>query len=545
MFPGIAYNLFQSEKRNSSIQLTNERSAPLPAFTGYLTFTVTSGYPASMRLNRGLGTVSTSPICECSRRAPIVGYRDSLNLDFARLICCLCLSRQSVKTAFSRAAKRLRVAICGAGIGGLTLAVALSQYPDIEVELYEAASTLAEVGAGVGIFPRPWKILRLLGLDQDLLNTVELKPQEGAVPAFSWRKGDQHVGLPFGTLVTNGPLITLHRADFQDILLRRLPKSCRVNCSKRLRTYAQRQSGLTELVFEDGTRAFCDVLVGADGLKSATRGAFLSERANWMQGQGRWQEASDLASCIDPVWSGQIAYRALIPAERLNAIAPGHPVLTTPTQYLGKNAYVIAYPISHGKTINFVAFICRHDLENTEFDGPWVEPGDKSQFAQIFAHWEPDVQALVHCAEKPLRWAVHTVKPLRSFVSGRTALIGDAAHAMTPHQGSGAGQAIEDAYVLATVLGHRSTTRQTLPRSLRVFDEIRRPVAAGVVESSRMNGRYFSLEVDGVDFNRYAGPQLWDNLQKLNSTIVKNWEWTWTTSVDGSIQDALRRLETG
>ncbi|KAJ7736563.1 hypothetical protein DFH07DRAFT_99322 [Mycena maculata] len=442
------------------------------------------------------------------------------------------------------APKRLRVAICGAGIGGLTLALALSQYPDIDIEIYEASRTLAEVGAGIGIFPRPWKIIRMLGLDADLARTCEVKPQEGRpVPAFNYRKSDQPMGINFNTLITNGSLMTLHRADFQNALLRRLPKSCRISCSKRLRTYIQRETGPTELIFEDGTRAFCDVLVGADGLKSAVRQAFLSERATWMQGQGRRKEAADIASCIDPVWSGQIAYRALIPAERLNAFAPGHQVLTTPTQYLGKHGYIIAYPISQGKMINFVAFDCRHDLENTPFNGPWVGPGDKSHFAQIFAHWEPEVQALLHCVEKPLQWAVHTVKPLRSFVSGRTVLIGDAAHAMTPHQGSGAGQAIEDAYILATVLGHRSTTRENLARALRVYDEIRRPAALGVVEASRLNGRYFSLAVDGIDFDHYAGPQLWDKLQKLYGAIVKNWEWTWATSVDGSVQEALRMLE--
>ncbi|KAJ7698138.1 hypothetical protein B0H17DRAFT_1051225 [Mycena rosella] len=444
----------------------------------------------------------------------------------------------------SSAPKRLRVAICGAGVGGLTLALALSRYPDIEIEVYEAATTLAEIGAGIGIFPRPWKIIRLLGLEHDLLKTCEMKPQDGPVPAFNYRKSDQQVGFSFSTLVTNGALLTFHRADFQNVLLRRLPKSCRLNCSKRLRTYTQRQSGPTELVFEDGTRAFCDVLVGADGLKSAVRRSFLTERVNWMQAQGRWQEATEIGSCIDPIWSGTIAYRALIPAERLKAISPGHQSLTTPSMFLGKHGYIIAYPISHGKMINFVAFNCRHDLEGTQFPGVWMGPGDKSQFAGIFAHWEPEVQVLLHCVDKPLQWAVHTVKPLRSFVSGATALMGDAAHSMTPHQGSGAGQAIEDAYILATVLGHPSTTRETIPRALRIFDEIRRPAAAGVMEACRLNGRYFSFELDGVDLDHYAGPQLWDKLQKLHGAVVKNWEWAWTTSVDGSIQDALRKLET-
>ncbi|KAF8217161.1 hypothetical protein K438DRAFT_1748263 [Mycena galopus ATCC 62051] len=441
------------------------------------------------------------------------------------------------------APKRLRVAISGAGIGGLTLAVALSRYPHIEVELYESAATLTEVGAGIGLFPRPWKIIQLLGLEEGLIKRTEHKPVQGPVQAFNWRKGDQQDGFSFATLVTNGSLITLHRADFQGVLLQALPRSCKINCSRRLRTYTQRKSGPIELVFEDGSRSFCDVLVGADGLKSATRTTFLTERANWMQAQGRWQESADIASCIDPVWSGTIAYRALIPAERLKTVAPGHPVLTTPTQYLGKGGYIIAYPVSRGKMINFVAFISRHDLENTKFNGPWVGSCDSSEFAGMFAHWEPE------SVDKTLRWAIHTVKPLRSFVSGNTVLIGDAAHAMAPHQGqvhpfpSGAGQAIEDAYILATVLGHQRTTRENLPRALRIFDEIRRPAALGVAEASRLNGRYFSFEVDGVDFDRYTGPQLWDKLQTLNMAIVKNWEWAWNTSVDGLIQDALRMLE--
>ncbi|KAJ7625713.1 hypothetical protein FB45DRAFT_922131 [Roridomyces roridus] len=441
--------------------------------------------------------------------------------------------------------KRLKVAICGAGIGGLTLALALSQYPDIDVEVYEAATSLAEVGAGIGVFPRPWKILRMLGLEDDLLMTCEKKPLEGPVHGFTYRKSDQQAGFSFSTLITNGALLTLHRADFQKVLLRHLPKSCRIACSKRLRSYAQREGGPTELLFEDGSRVFCDVLVGADGLKSAVRGTMLNERASWMQAQGRAREAAEVASCIEPVWSGDIAYRSLIPAERLQACAPGHRVLTTPTQYLGKHGYIIAYPISQGKMVNFVAFTCRNDLENTRFNGPWVGPSDKSQFIQTFAHWEPEVQALMHCVDKPLRWAVHTVRPLRSFVSGRTVLIGDAAHAMTPHQGSGAGQAIEDAYILATVLGHPSTTRETLARALRIHDEIRRPAALGVQESSRLNGRYFSFSADGVghDFERCQGTQLWDRLQKLHGLVVKNWEWAWATSVDGSIQNALRMLE--
>ncbi|KAJ8082777.1 hypothetical protein PM082_008633 [Marasmius tenuissimus] len=439
---------------------------------------------------------------------------------------------------------RLKVAICGAGIGGLTCALALSKYPDLEIDIYESASKLAEVGAGIGLFPRPWKIIRALGLEQDLLRLTELGVTEGPVKSFRYRKGDQpHDGPDFFQLVTSGSLVLLHRADYQQTLIQHLPRSCRTHCSKRLRSYSQRLSGPIELVFEDGTVAYCDVLLGADGLKSAVRRCALSEKSRWAQSEGRYKEAAELLQGVDPVWSGTNAYRALIPADRLQARYPSHRAITTPVQYLGKQGYVIAYPISQGKMVNFVAFTCRHDLEDTKFNGPWVSVADKCQFAGYFSHWEPEVQAMLDCVEKPLQWAVHTVRPLRSFVSGRTALLGDAAHAMTPHQGSGAGQAIEDSYILAALLGHPRTTRENVQRALRIYDEIRRPMAQRVMEKTRMNGRLYSMELDGLDIDDMPPAQQWEFLQRMGKKFVKNWEWAWTTTIDDTLLEALRRLE--
>jgi len=164
-------------------------------------------------------------------------------------------------------------------------------------------------------------------------------------------------------------------------------------------------------------------------------------------------------------------------------------------------------------------------------------------FASVFAHWEPEVQALITCVEKPMQWAIHTVRPLPSYVSGRVALLGDAAHAMTPNQGSGAGQAIEDAYLLATVLGHPGTNRNNVHRALKVYDAIRRPAAHTAVEMSRINGRYFTFELDGVDLDTVHPRQQWDSLQRIGKAVVKNWEWAWTTSFRSTLQDALHMLE--
>jgi len=158
-----------------------------------------------------------------------------------------------------------------------------------------------------------------------------------------------------------------------------------------------------------------------------------------------------------------------------------------------------------------------------------------------FLHWEPEVQVLLSCVDKPTRWAVHTVKPLRDFTSGRVALIGDAAHAMTPHQGSGAGQAIEDAYILATLLGHSCTTLDTIPRALQVYNAVRQPYANQVAEKSRLNGQYFTFQYNGVDFDQLSGEEQWAQLQALGNAVTKNWEWTWTTALD--VREAVRMLE--
>lgn len=438
------------------------------------------------------------------------------------------------------------MAICGAGIGGLILAVALSRYPDIEVIVYEAASKLAEVGAGVGIFPRPWEIIKKLDLEEELLKTTEIKRQEGPVRAFVYRKGDCEEGVEFYTLITQGNLMLFHRSDFQQVLLRRLASSsCKTYCGKRLRTYTQRPSEPIKLLFEDGSTATCDVLVGADGLKSAVRQTLMTEKAHSAQSEGRRADAADCLASIDPLWSGTNSYRALIPADRLRALYPNHRVCTQPMQYLGKDAHIITYPISKGKLINFVAFVSRHDKENTKFNGPWVAQTGREEIIGRFRSWEPEVQALINCIDQPLRWAIHTVKPLSTFVHSRVALIGDAAHAMHPTQGSGAGQAIEDAFILATVLGNPKTDRSvaSIQRALKVFDLVRRPRAHEVQERSRMNGKYFCLRYRDVDFSSLRGEKLHSQLVELMETVKQNWDWTWTTSPRDSYEEATKLIE--
>lgn len=145
------------------------------------------------------------------------------------------------------------------------------------------------------------------------------------------------------SLNPTGPLILLHRPDFQNALLRKLPHSYRVHCSKRLRSYSQRPGGPVTLLFEDETQATCDVLVGADGIKSAVRRSFLHEKAQWAQGEGKLSEAADIMDMIEPSWSGTVAYRAVIPGDQLRARDPNHNIFRQPTQ-VGQCAPVCCLP---------------------------------------------------------------------------------------------------------------------------------------------------------------------------------------------------------
>ncbi|THG99814.1 hypothetical protein EW026_g2629 [Hermanssonia centrifuga] len=388
--------------------------------------------------------------------------------------------------------RKIKVAICGGGVGGLTLAVALSHSPNVEVDVYEAAQEFAEVGAGIEV-------------------------------AFHLRKGDEPRGLTFQKLITPGGLISFHRPQFQAVLLRHLSSSCNTYTSKRLVSYTQDTPDTLSanasispirLYFRDGTTATCDLLIGADGVKSTVRATMLNHKAADLRAMGKVAEADEALAAVQPKWSGTMAYRAVIPADMLRSKHPRHRVLTTPHIYLGQNSEMTVYPISRGTLINFAAFRSRYDLENSTLDGAWVQDVRREELLQDFDRWEPEVQALLD------------------------------AHAMMPYQGAGAGQAIEDAFLLATLLSHPDTSLHALSRVCSVYDTVRRPFAQRVAEMSRENGILYTLNYPGLTFEEGRNKE--GDLEKLRevySRIRMNWEWAWETSVDGDVQGAIAMLE--
>jgi len=123
-----------------------------------------------------------------------------------------------------------------------------------------------------------------------------------------------------------------HRAEFHGVLLNHLSSRCRTYPSKRLESYTQRPGAPIQLRFHDGSTATCDVLVGADGVKSVVRKTMFQDAALWAESQSRHADATELRNLNELRFSGVLSYRALIPAARLSSIAPHHRVFTSPVQ---------------------------------------------------------------------------------------------------------------------------------------------------------------------------------------------------------------------
>ncbi|KAJ7346846.1 FAD/NAD-P-binding domain-containing protein [Mycena albidolilacea] len=396
-------------------------------------------------------------------------------------------------------APKLRVAICGGGIGGLCLAVALSRYAHIQVDVYEGAGRFREIGAGVMIWARTWRILELLGLAEQFIKVTDIPPSPDVATGFEYRRSDRKdgfkwnwVGMPYGC-------IRFHRAHFLDVFVDNLPQGL-AHFGKRLVSYDKRAGGEIGLAFADGTSAVCDLLVGCDGIKSVVRAQMLRAKAA-EDGQ------PGLLALIEPKWTGSIAYRGLIPSKDLpSADGVKHRTLVTPMMYCGQNKHIVAYSISQGNIINVVAFASELDKEDQDYGEEWVTDCTKDEMLQCFRGWETEALALLEPVENPTKWGIHHLKELPFYVADTVVLLGDAAHGMSPHLGSGAGQAIEDAYVLASVLGAAATNN--LDQALEAYQRTRLPVANHVVKASFESGKMFEFNSPFAEEYSTLGPAI-------------------------------------
>jgi salicylate hydroxylase len=346
------------------------------------------------------------------------------------------------------------VAIVGGGIGGVAAANALLQR-GIEVRVYEQAPRLAEVGAGVALQPNGLRLLRRMGLG----DAIARWGSRWTDPQF--RRADGTFIAPMFPASPDGGVeyVGFHRADLLDILVRNLPDGI-VHTDHQCVGFEQ-DDDQAVVLFRNGARVAADVVVGADGIHSTLQ--------------------QYVVAPSPPLFSGSVAYRGLIPAERV-AWPAGKAC-----NWVGAGRHFLVYPVRAGQLLNFVGFVPTDE----QMKESWSAPGDPAALAAEFAGWDPLVEAIIAQVESTFRWGLYDREPLPRWTRRRLTLLGDAAHPMLPHAGQGANQAIEDGVALATLLANADAA--TAPAALLTYEAIRRERTAGVQRIARVSGaRYDS-----------------------------------------------------
>ncbi|OCB85076.1 FAD/NAD-binding domain-containing protein [Sanghuangporus baumii] len=438
-----------------------------------------------------------------------------------------------------RSRPRLRIAICGGGIGGLSLAVVLGKYcSDVEIDVYEVKPQFTEIGAGVSVWNRTWAIMQTLGLDEKLVKMAAQVPSK----ELSEKSDPGSEGFEFIQLVVPYSFVNLHRADVLKVLVEALPPPSMFHAhfNKRMVSYTAKSDSVL-LHFADGTSGEADMLVGADGIKSATRATMYSALADKVQAGE--DEKNKLRGFVNASWAGLYAYRALIPTEKLLAAVPGHQAATRMMFWCGKSKHVVSYPISQGRLVNIVPFVTAADAEGKPYDGPTVVDVSKQKLIDEYRGWEPELLQLLESADNVTKWAVSHVRDLPTYVDGLVTILGDAAHATTPHLGAGGGQAVEDAYILGKLLASPIATTSNLPSVLRIYDAVRRPYANHIVERSYTLGRLveFIWAPDCIDVARARNGSK-EELQIIGREIRKKWDIHWASVPDDDWKEAERML---
>ncbi|KIM41421.1 hypothetical protein M413DRAFT_445432 [Hebeloma cylindrosporum] len=431
--------------------------------------------------------------------------------------------------------EKFRIGIVGAGIGGLALSVALGFMDHenrLDIKLYEASSSISEIGAGINFWPRTWAILKTIGLEELLIRLLPQEPDDSPRLTFQLRKADQAEGVHIRDIIMKGGAFRFHRADFQQALISRL--SGQLLLSHRLISYEETNNEV-RLEFLHGKTATCDLLVGMDGIKSAVRKFFLLKHG------------LPNSPSIHPIWTGTVAYRGLVPIKELEAELPGHRAVQTPMMYVGKLKHLVVYPVSKDELVNIVAFSTDPGKRGTSYPGPTTSPCTQEEILNLFDGWEAEVQALLRCIEKPTKWAIRELHPMPRYSHHRVILGGDAAHAMTPHQGAGAGQAVEDAYILASLicanLRGNKIIEVPIARISEIYNAVRHPMGNHVLKASQETGMLCELVAPGFEEVKEGDTEVpLEKLAELFELVGKNWDWVWKESAEDGRRRALEML---
>ena len=351
------------------------------------------------------------------------------------------------------AQKDLSIAIIGGGIGGLSAALSLLD-AGLDVHVYERARTISEIGAGIAVSPNATRILYRLGL-APVLERCGVKTL--AWHDRRWDDGRTLLRSPLAGVMEAAfgfPLYHMHRADLINALLQALPPE-RVHTGHTLKTFAEHRYEV-EAEFENGAQIRVDAMVGADGIHSTVRRMLFGPE--------------------QPRFTGCVAYRGLVPADRL-----AHLDLELTAQiWMGPGKHFV-HGYVRSDLINFVAVVEQYAWTKES----WSERGKVADAVAAFDGWHPQVRAILSAVDETYLWGLFDRKPMASWSVGRVTLLGDACHPMLPFKAQGAAQAIEDGATLAACLSIIGA--QDIPVALRRYEALRLARTARVQGESEAN----------------------------------------------------------
>ena len=327
----------------------------------------------------------------------------------------------------------------------------------IDVEVYEQAAELKEVGAGLQLSANGTRVFYALGVGEELKS---LSCEATGKEIRLWNTGETWKLFDLGSVSIERygyPYFTVYRPDLLDVLALaiRRAKPHAIRLGAKCVGFVQTADHV-ELELENGKSIFGDVLVGADGVHSTIRQALFGPDK--------------------PQFSGIIAWRGIVPMERL----PQHMARMVGVNWVGPGGHVVHYPLRAGRLMNFVGALERGDWQVES----WSARGTTEELAQDFAGWHEDVQAMIHAIAVPHKWALMVRPPMPHWTVGRVTLLGDACHSMVPFLAQGAVMAIEDGSMLARAL---TELGDDIPSRLTRYEDARRDRTRRAVEGSADN----------------------------------------------------------
>ncbi|MBM3529856.1 MAG: FAD-binding protein [Alphaproteobacteria bacterium] len=357
------------------------------------------------------------------------------------------------------------IIVAGAGIGGLTAALALARC-GFRVTLIERAGQIEEAGAGIQLSPNATRVLISLGL-ADRLRRTAVTPQAVVVNTAS---GGRLARIPLGNATEaryGAPYWSIHRGDLQAALLDAVRES-------------------PDIALRLGT-SVDDFVVHAHGVSAACRNNNVAADEHGIAlvcADGLWSGLRHrLGQRTRPEFRGRTAWRALLHTERAEPAFRAADVQL----WLGRDAHLVHYPVKSGALINIVAIV------NDRWSEPgWTAEGAREDLLACYSawNWAEPVRAFLALPLRWQKWALYDLPPLRQWGDGPVTLLGDAAHPMLPFLAQGAAMAIEDAAVLAACL---SQNPDDPAAAMRHYERARRPRTARVQRAARSNGRAYHL----------------------------------------------------